>query len=97
QVDVMLSPHHGSPAANPRALNDWASPRYVIVSARDANAADELHRAYPAAREVIFTHDSGAVSAQITATGQVVTRKHRQFEDGERATTAMASWTESMK
>jgi competence protein ComEC len=30
-VDVLMAPHHGSPAANTPKLADWASPKLVIA------------------------------------------------------------------
>ncbi len=31
-VDVLLAPHHGSPASSPQEFARWATPRWVIVS-----------------------------------------------------------------
>src|SRR5205823_563978 len=30
-VDVLMAPHHGSPAANTRSLAHWSQPRLVVV------------------------------------------------------------------
>jgi competence protein ComEC len=32
QVDVLMAPHHGSPAALPQALLKWSQPKLVVVS-----------------------------------------------------------------
>jgi len=43
-IDVLLSPHHGSRAANPPRLFEWARPRTVVVSQKPPTtaAADAL-------------------------------------------------------
>jgi competence protein ComEC len=70
-VDLLLSPHHGSRNANPPALNDWASPQYVVISGGDAESAALLRGSYSQAERVLSTHDCGAITVHITADGKM--------------------------
>ncbi|MGD9854651.1 MAG: ComEC/Rec2 family competence protein [Planctomycetaceae bacterium] len=70
-VDVLLSPHHGSPKANPAALSRWASPRSVVISGGDADSEAALRGVYDRAERVLSTHNRGAVVAAITASGKL--------------------------
>jgi competence protein ComEC len=76
-VDVMLSPHHGSPAANPAALVAWAQPRYVVVcggrrsSLGDGSGRDPLRESYGEGVEILSTFDGGAVECEIDAEGEM--------------------------
>ncbi|MCA9024941.1 MAG: ComEC/Rec2 family competence protein [Planctomycetaceae bacterium] len=68
-IDVMLSPHHGSPKANPITLSRWASPGNVIISGGELHSDDMLHAAYPDAKRVLSTQTSGAVTCEIAKEG----------------------------
>ncbi len=68
-IDVMLSPHHGSPKANPLALKQWASPHNVVISGGDVHSEDDLRTVYADAERVLSTRTSGAVTCEITANG----------------------------
>jgi competence protein ComEC len=70
-VDVMLSPHHGSPAANPAELADWARPRYVVISGGRRAKVDELRRTYAKSRRVFSTYHDGAVMVEISPDGEI--------------------------
>lgn len=69
-VDVLLSPHHGSRLANPPSLAAWADPDYVIVSGGKETTADMLRSVYFDAQSLLTTHDSGAVTVEITSDGK---------------------------
>lgn len=70
-VDVMLSPHHGSPKANPTAISDWASPRNVIISGGDSHSEQDLRAVYKEADRVLSTHTSGAITCAVTPDGKL--------------------------
>ena len=70
-VDVLLSPHHGSPAANPAELADWAQPRYVVISGGRRAKVEELRRTYAKSRRVFSTHHDGAVTVEISPEGEM--------------------------
>lgn len=70
-ADVLLAPHHGSPAANPRELAEWAQPEWVIVSGGRRDSAEKLHPVYGTAVRVLSTHDSGAVTFEVTQDGTI--------------------------
>ncbi len=69
KADLMLSPHHGSPKANPIALNEWASPRLVVISGGDARRAADLRGVYNQAERVLSTRCSGAITVRIASSG----------------------------
>jgi competence protein ComEC len=70
-VDVLLAPHHGSLAANPVALANWAKPEWVIVSGGRAELLPELRQRYGNQCQVISTMSQGAVEFEITDSGQI--------------------------
>ncbi len=76
-VDVLLSPHHGSAKANPGPLGDWATPEYVVVSGTNTQAVDELASAYPTAQRVLSTALSGAITVEIDSTGVLSVNEFR--------------------
>lgn len=69
--DVLLAPHHGSRAANPRALDDWATPTFVVVSGGRAKSGEALEEIYGADTTVLATVTSGAVTFSITPQGEL--------------------------
>lgn len=70
-VDVLLAPHHGAPAASPRALADWASPEWVVASSPTAVHRVKLQSLYGLDVRVVMTSDAGAVTAEITGDGRL--------------------------
>lgn len=72
-IDVLLAPHHGARAANPRRLYDWARPRVVVASQKppSAGVADALTPLE--ARDIVLmrTWRAGAVSLRWTPAGVV--------------------------
>lgn len=70
-VDVLLSPHHGSPAANPAELAEWARPRYVVISGDRRAKVEELRRTYAGSRRVFSTYHDGAVTVEISPDGEM--------------------------
>ena len=68
-VDVLLAPHHGAPAASPRELADWAKPEWVIASAPTPVYREELQSRYGPGCRVIMTSETGAVTVEITRDG----------------------------
>lgn len=78
-VDVLLAPHHGAPAASPGALADWANPEWVIASSPTAAHREKLQSLYGSDVQVVMTSDAGAVTVEITDDGRLHVH---QFMDG---------------
>ncbi|HEY4258941.1 MAG TPA: hypothetical protein VGM98_02225, partial [Schlesneria sp.] len=70
-TDILLSPHHGSAAANPRDLARWATPEWLLVSYRDDSVQDRLANVYGPATEVMTTAKYGAIRCRIKANGEL--------------------------
>lgn len=70
-VDILQSPHHGSLSANPKALADWARPRWVITSAGDADADPALCERYGAQATLLNTAEHGAICVRISSQGNL--------------------------
>lgn len=66
EIDVLVSPHHGSLVANPESLAEATRPDCVIVSARSAGSRAALETVYAASRDVLFTADSGCVTVTLS-------------------------------
>lgn len=71
---VLVSPHHGSPAANPGALGNVTAPRHVIISAKDDRHRAALRKAFPDSK-LLFTSISGAVQAHVSESGSLEIRE----------------------
>ncbi|MDG2128468.1 MAG: DNA internalization-related competence protein ComEC/Rec2 [Fuerstiella sp.] len=78
-VDVLVSPHHGSPSANTAALAGELRPHTVIVSARDSKNSERLHTVYGEAT-LYHTSDCGAVSVAFTSDGRFSTTPYRELQ-----------------
>ena len=72
---VLVSPHHGSPAANPRALGQVTTPTHLIVSSKDDRHRRALRAAYPESR-LLFTGLSGAIQTHVTDSGHLQIREY---------------------
>lgn len=70
-VDVLLSPHHGSAKSNPQALLDWSSPETVIVSTSDRKIGKQLEFDLDSRTPFLTTALSGAISITIGQAGQL--------------------------
>lgn len=70
-VDVMLSPHHGSPAANPEELADWATPTYVVASGGRRVKMQGLRATYAKSKRVFSTYRDGAITVEIESDGEM--------------------------
>ncbi len=70
-VDVLLSPHHGSLKANPPDLARWATPEYVIVSTPEAATADRLAGHYGPETQLLTTATYGAIRCHISPGGEL--------------------------
>ena len=68
-VDVLLSPHHGSAAANPPELAAWAKPEVVVVSTGHPGVPERLRPAYGETTAILSTEESGAVTCFISRDG----------------------------
>ncbi len=68
--DVLMSPHHGSLAANPPRLASWATPEYVIASSGHRTNANALQDRYQPA-SVLSTHEHGCVTITVTPGGDL--------------------------
>lgn len=75
--DVMLSPHHGSRAANPRELVAWARPQQVVISTQDASSEDRLAETYGLAVNLLATARRGAIEFRIDDQGELYVETFR--------------------
>ena len=92
EVDVLMSPHHGSRGANPPALGVWASPQVVIASAADTDAVENLrHRAMRRTRRMYSTATSGAITVTISPQGRLQVREFVRAIHDEPAAVAAGS------
>ena len=69
KCDLLVSPHHGSPAANPQTLATRLQSDYVVVSSRETKLPDSVTTIF-AESEVLMTSHVGAVSYHIRPNGQ---------------------------
>lgn len=84
QADVLMAPHHGSRAALPKPLLDWAAPRMIVVnrgppqgnSVRAEDAGPGVH--------LWDTHSAGAITLRLHRTGLVA----ESFRTAERVVIA---------
>ncbi|MGH7199773.1 MAG: ComEC/Rec2 family competence protein, partial [Planctomycetaceae bacterium] len=70
-VDVLMSPHHGSRAANPPQLAAWSDPKIVVVSSGTERPTAFLREIYGEDVAIWCTAESGAVAIEIAADGTV--------------------------
>jgi competence protein ComEC len=75
--DVLLSPHHGSKAANSLALAHWARPEWVVVSTQDAHSEDRLAETYPLSATLLATARRGAIEFCIDDAGELTVETFR--------------------
>ncbi|MBL8818811.1 MAG: ComEC/Rec2 family competence protein [Planctomyces sp.] len=69
EVNVLVSPHHGSPAANPETMFEALKPQTVIVSGDDIDHLEALQSKAGDATEVLHTGESGAITICIEESG----------------------------
>ena len=70
-ADILLSPHHGSLAANPKDLARWATPGWLIVSCRDDSIRERLTSQFGSETQVLTTARFGAVQCEINPVGDI--------------------------
>lgn len=70
-VDILLSPHHGSLKANPPDLARWARPDYVIVSTPESAVSSRLSAQYGPASQILTTATHGAIRCHVTPGGEI--------------------------
>ena len=75
--DVMLSPHHGSKAANPEQLARWATPEWVVISTQDADAEQRLGECYSRNSHMLATARHGALEFRISPHGTLTVESFR--------------------
>ena len=68
-IDVLLAPHHGAQAANPRTLAEWCRPQVVVASTGDPARAEALRQTYGDNARVYSTANDGAVRVHIAPDG----------------------------
>lgn len=69
--DVLLSPHHGSRAANPDKLAKWSTPKFVVVSTQDTVSEERLSQTYASDVQVLATARRGAIECRIDSRGEL--------------------------
>ena len=72
---LLVSPHHGSPAANPPQLGQTTQPKFVIISARDNRHNKTLQQSFPNS-QLFHTSSSGAITFHFDNHGTI---RHSQF------------------
>lgn len=70
-VDVLLSPHHGSKAANPPELAAWTNPTWVIASAADRTILQRVQPHFTPETQLLSTAQTGRVRCRIAPDGQI--------------------------
>ena len=77
-ADILLSPHHGSLAANPKDLARWATPGWLIVSCRDDSIRERLTSQFGSETQVLTTARFGAVQCEIYPVGDIEVRPFKK-------------------
>jgi competence protein ComEC len=75
--DVLLSPHHGSKAANSLALARWTQPEWVVISTEDALSEDRLAETYSLGSTLLATARRGAIEFRIDDQGELMVETFR--------------------
>lgn len=70
-VDILVAPHHGSPAANPPALGDWTHPGWVVISSADPSLNARLRDHFPDDCVLLNTATTGRVRFVISPDGEL--------------------------
>jgi competence protein ComEC len=81
--DVLLSPHHGSRAANPARLARWSTPEWVVISTRDAHSEGKLATCYASSSRLLATAQRGAIEFRISPRGELNVETFRGGDVGE--------------
>lgn len=72
QADILLSPHHGSLAANPRTLAEWCDPTWIVASSGNRFPGQRLRTQYGKfGSRVLSTFESGAIEFRISPQGEM--------------------------
>lgn len=77
-VDVLLSPHHGSISANTAELNQWAKPDFVVVSGGKKETLPQLQNVYGPNTKIYSTNEHGAITCLIDNSGKLKIIPFRQ-------------------
>lgn len=77
-VDILVAPHHGSPAANPRALGDWTHPGWVAISSADPSLNARLRDHFPDDCVLLNTATTGRIRFVISPAGDLQVQAFRQ-------------------
>ena len=70
-VDILLSPHHGSPPANRRDWAEWTRPRWVLVSGGRSTTGAQLRKSYLRPTKILSTRGCGAIEVTVSAGGEI--------------------------
>jgi len=70
-VDVLMSPHHGSPTANRKDWAQWARAEWVLVSGGRSTTGERLRTSYLRPTTILSTRGSGAIEVTVTAAGEI--------------------------
>ncbi len=83
-VDILMSPHHGSPSANSLRLADWGRPGWLVISGGRSSTQPRLQHRYGPTVQIFSTRDHGAISARIDGDGVI----HLRTATGTRPSSA---------
>jgi competence protein ComEC len=82
KVDVLLSPHHGSLAANPLALAEWCEPSWIVASSGRRFPGNRLRDQYGHyGSRVLSTSEEGAIEFTISPAGEISRKSWRRTSD----------------
>jgi competence protein ComEC len=79
-ADVVLSPHHGSKAANPAEFAAWSGPEWLAVSGSDRRVLETLSKAYAAETQIELTAVTGRQRYVIDREGHVRAERFRHHD-----------------
>ena len=84
KANVLLAPHHGSPAANPPQFARWANPDWLVISGGRPGVPDKLRERYGPTVKVLSTIQNGAVTFKIDPNGRLRCRTFAADSTGRR-------------
>ena len=95
-VDILLSPHHGSLKANPPDLARWATPEYLVISTPEPATADRLAQRYGPETQILTTATEGAIRCHISPDGQLQIEPFKKRSRESRSNPLRPGWPERL-
>ena len=95
-VDILLSPPHGSLKANPPDLARWATPEYLVISTPEPATADRLAQRYGPETQILTTATEGAIRCHISPDGQLQIEPFKKKSGESRSNPLRPGWPERL-